>query len=154
MRFSTMLPTISRRASRAPMPLLVAGGLLVAGLAGCDTGPRPPAGAFQDPVLASNYPNVTVDPGLQKFLVVDYSLIVAQPATEQRPLFVQVPARSQADNEFAIQYNFEFYGSDNRKLGETGYKTAVIPSRRQIMLSGNAITEKAAAWRLDVRSAR
>ena len=124
---------------------------LALALGGCNSA-RPPSSAHQDPVQP--YPNVTVDPSLEKYLAVDYGLIVAQPPTPDRPMFVQVPVRSQADNQFAIQYNFEFFGADNRRLGETGWKFDVLPARRQRMLTGNPITDKAVAWRLDIRSAR
>lgn len=136
------------------IPAVVVLGVALAAITGCDSGPRPPAGIGQDPVTAAVYPNITVDGELQRFIKVDYDRIVYQAPTGERPIFVQVPARSQADNEFAIQYNFEFFSADGLKVGETGYKTAVFPSRRQQLLTGNAITSRATAWRLDVRSAR
>lgn len=122
--------------------------------AGCDTGPRPPAGALQDPVLVGQYPNITLDGSLQKFLVVEYNAIVVQPPGPDRTLFLQVPLRNQADNEVAVQYEFVFFAQDGREVGRTNYMTAVLPSRRQVMLSGNAIVREAIAWRLDIRSAR
>lgn len=118
----------------------------------CQSGVRPPYSASQDDALP--YPNITVDPGLQRFLVVDYPAIVEQPATVGRPLTIQVPLRSQADNEFDVQYNFEFFAADMTRVGETGWKRETLPSRRQKMLSGNAITPRATSWRLDVRLAR
>ncbi|MBY0310550.1 MAG: hypothetical protein K2W85_00620 [Phycisphaerales bacterium] len=124
------------------------------GFAGCDSGPRGPAGARPDPIVSAAYPNITVDGSLAKFIAVDYDAIVFQAPTTDRPLFVQVPARSQADNEYSVQYNFEFFSADRVKVGETGYKTITIPSRRQVQLTGNAITSKATLWRLDIRSAR
>lgn len=123
-------------------------------MSACDSGPRAPAGARPDPVTAGAYPNITVDGSLAKFIAVDYDSIVYQATTAERPMFVQVPARSQADNEYSIQYNFEFYSADKVKVGETGYKTITIPSRRQVQLTGNAITSRATLWRLDIRSAR
>lgn len=123
-------------------------------LAGCDTGPRPPAGVGQEPVGVDQMPIATIDPALQKFLVIDYGRVVFSAPTAERGLFVQVPARSQADNEFAAQYNFEFFGADGVKVGETGFKTVVFPSRRSQLLSGQATTSNAVAWRLDIRSAR
>ncbi len=132
--------------------LALAGATIVC--AGCDSGPRGPAGARPDPIVAAAYPNITVDGSLAKFIAVDYDSIVFQAPTADRPLFVQVPARSQADNEYTVQYNFEFFSADRVKVGETGYKTMTIPSRRQVQLTGNAITSKAVMWRLDIRSAR
>lgn len=134
---------------------LLAAGLIAAGAApGCDTGPRPPAGVVQDPIVQAQYPNITIDGALQRFLAVDYTQIVYRKPTETTPVFVQVPARSQADNEFAVQYNFEFFDESGRKVGQTGYKLETIPSRRQVFMTGNAITQEAVAWRLDIRSAR
>ena len=123
-------------------------------LAACDTGPRPTAGVLQDPVVAANQPNITIDAALQRFLVADYGLIVFKPASADSTLFVQVPVRSQSDTQFAIQYNFTFFAQDGRQVGETGYRLGVLDSRRQIMLSGNAIVREAVAYRLDIRSAR
>ncbi len=128
--------------------------LLLIGPAACDTGPRPTAGVLQDPVAAGQQPDVTIDPALQKFLVADYGRIVFQPATADSTLFVQVPVRSQSDTQFAIQYNFTFFAQDGRRVGETGYRLAVVDARRQIMLSGNAVVREAVAYRLDIRSAR
>lgn len=125
-------------------------GIGVAG-SGCDTGARPAAGVGQDPVA---YPNITTDGALQKFLKVDYTMIVFTPPAADRPLFVQVPVRNQADNEVALQYNFTFFAADGRQVGESGYRLAVLNGRRQEMLSANAITREATAWRLDIRSAR
>ncbi|MBA4028370.1 MAG: hypothetical protein C0475_04440 [Planctomyces sp.] len=134
---------------------LLAAGLLAAGAApACDSGPRPPAGVVQDPIVQPQYPNITIDGALQRFLAVDYTQIVYRKPTETTPVFVQVPARSQADNEFAVQYNFEFFDETGRKVGQTGYKLETLPSRRQVFMTGNAITQAAVAWRLDIRSAR
>lgn len=122
-----------------------------AGLTGCDTGPRPAAGIGQD---QAPYPNVTVDPELQKFLKVDYSLINTRGPAPDMPLSVQVPVRNQADNQVALQYNFMFFAADGRQLSETGYRLMVLDSRRQGFAAGNAISRDAVAWRLDVRLAR
>jgi uncharacterized protein YcfL len=123
-------------------------------LSGCDTGPRPPAGVGQDPVLVAQYPNITIDGPLQKFVVCDYNLIVTQAPAADRTMFVQVPLRNQADNEIALQYNFTWYAADGRQVGQTNWMTLTLPSRRQGMATGNAIVREAVAWRLDVRSAR
>lgn len=123
-------------------------------LSACDTGPRPTPGVLQEPVPSANQPNITIDGSLQKFLVADYGLIVFKPASADSTLFVQVPVRSQADNQFSIQYNFTFFAADGRQVGETGHRLAVLDSRRQIMLSSNAIVREAVAYRLDIRSAR
>lgn len=128
--------------------------LLLLGLAACDTGPRPTAGVLQDPVLAANQPDITIDAALQRFLVADYGRIVFKPASADSTLLVQVPVRSQSDTQFSIQYNFTFFAQDGRQVGETGYRLGVLDARRQIMLSGNAIVREAVAYRLDIRSAR
>lgn len=122
-------------------------------MSACDSGPRPPAGVGQDPV-AGAYPRITIDGGLARFLVADYPAVVTRPATEDKPLWVQVPVRSQADNEFIIQYNFTWLDAQGVKVGESGWRTENMPSRRQMMLSANAMTKQAVEWRLDVRSAR
>ncbi|MGD9691139.1 MAG: DUF1425 domain-containing protein [Phycisphaerales bacterium] len=141
----------------SPLIRSIAAGCLLlgtlGGLAGCNTGTRPPAGVGGDPV-GPNYPRVTIDGPLQQYLVIDYPAVVARPPTESQPLAIQVPARSQADNEFSIQYNFTWFDANGIQVGESGWRTSVLPSRRQMMLSGNALSRNAVNWRLDIRSAR
>lgn len=144
------MPTLPH-ALRTPAVLAAAG--LVALAVGC-SGPRPPAGAVADPVMQTAYPAITVDGSIQNFVAVDYTKIIADQATEDRPLSVQVPLRSQADNEMTVQYQFTWFDGQGRQVGETGWRTATLPSRRQMQLQGNAITRSASQWRLDVRSAR
>lgn len=120
---------------------------------GCNTGPRPPAAVGNDPI-SGNYPKITIDGGLRQYFVAEYASIVVRQPSADRPLSVQVPGRSQADNEFIIQYNFTWFDAEGGKVGESGWRTENVPSRRQVMLSANAMMRSAVDWRLDVRSAR
>lgn len=142
---------MTRSTARVLLLLLIGLGL---GPAACDTGPRPPAGVGLDPVRASQYPAITIDGPLQKFVVADYDKLYANPPGPDRTLFIQVPLRNQADNDVALQYNVTWFATDGKVLGETGFQTVELPSRRQIVVSANATSREATGWRMDVRSAR
>ncbi len=121
--------------------------------AGC-SGPRPPAGAMPDPVTQNIYPAITVDGALQNFVAVDYPRIIADQPMADSPLNVRVPLRSQSDTDMTVQTQFTWYDAQGRQVGESGWRTVTLPSRRQVQLGAHAIVKEATQWRLDVRAAR
>lgn len=118
-------------------------------------GPRPPAGAQPDVVAQGGaYPKITLDGSLAQYMVIDYTRIIVDAPGGTQALAVQTPARSQADNDMTIQYNYTWFDTAGHTVGETGWRTVTLPSRRQMMLSGTSTTAAAVDWRMDIRSAR
>ena len=121
-------------------------------ITGCEAPPRTPSSPGQDPVRA--YPAAVIEPALQKFVVIDYTRIIFDAASTEKPMAVTVPARSTADNPFFIQYEFRWFDQQGREQGTSGWKFETMEPGQERMLSANALDSRATAWRLEIRSAR
>lgn len=131
--------------------VLACSGLSLAAIAGgCDT-TKAPYAAVPDPVTKETYPAVTLDGSLQETTAVDYSAIVFDPATPDRPMSVSVPMRSRADYDQVIVYKFRWFDAQGRQINETEWRREVLPARRNALLKANALNSTATAWRMDVQ---
>ena len=128
--------------------------LVVTILGACQPTPKAPPGGAQDPVSADRYPGVAVETPLQQFLVIDYNSTVVDRATPDKPMFVQIPARSSASTAMLVQYQYTWFDPGRRELGRTGWRMTSVDPGLQVMLGANAIDPAATQWRLEVRSAR
>lgn len=154
---TTAKGTRNIRATRTTLTLaaLLAGAALVGG---CQSDPaKAPLGSRQDALPTQDYPKVNiVDDNfqLQNYLVVDKSAIVAVLPGDGKPLSVSVPVRSTADNRMRLQYQFYWRDSNGVTIGQSGWRRYEVEPRVQFQAKGNAITQDATDWRLEIRSAR
>jgi uncharacterized protein YcfL len=147
---SLYTPAVLRRSAFVVCTGLLA---LLPALGGCDT-TRPPAAGLPDPVAGNLYPKITLDGNLQQFMAIDYTRVVVTQPTADTAIAVQVPARSQADNDMNIQFQYTWLDAAGRQVGLSGWRTVTLPNRRQQMLAANALTREAVDWQLDIRVAR
>lgn len=129
-------------------------GVAGAVLSACTTNNNTPPGAMQDPVLAQQYPFIVIERPLQSFAVVDYTAIVVDRSDGQHPMSVEVPVRSTAYEQMAIQSRFVWFDADGRLLHEDGWVFGVLEPGTQKVIKGNATSLEAAQYRFEVRSAR
>jgi len=113
-----------------------------------------PAGARQDPVAASEYPNVQVEKELERWVVVDYSRIVYDPATNVTPAAVTVPIRSVARKLMKTQYRVLWFDEAGRQIGESEWKYVELAPAAETQFSANSISNRAVDWRMEIRVAR
>lgn len=128
--------------------------LPVLGLAACKTKPVGPSPARGDTTPAGQYPAVSVEPKLSDFLVVQYDGIDKDGPTNEQPLTVQVPVRSEAREQFLIQYRFTWYDEEDFKVGATGWKMLAMEPGMRRDLKANATGMEATQWSLEIRSSR
>jgi len=128
--------------------------LLAGALAGCK-GPdtvKAPGTPRPDP-LAGAQPKQIALSGLEEVLVSGEPIV--EPSTAERPMRVNVPVRSVADERLAVQYQFIFHDERGRPLDTNfGWKYRVLEPRLATSLEGQALNRNAADWRLVIRSAR
>lgn len=134
--------------------IIVSAAALAAALGGCTTNNNVPPGANQDPVLAHQYPFIVIERPLQDFAVVDYTAIVVDRSDGQRPMSVEVPLRSTAYEQMAVQWRYIWFDADGRQLKEDGWVFGVLEPGTQKIIKGNATSLDAAQYRFEVRSAR
>jgi uncharacterized protein YcfL len=119
----------------------------------CDKVKAPPM-AMQDPLPSPEYPQVVLEVGIEKALVVDYGQIAESAATASSPLTVATPVRSKTDLEMRIQYEYVWYDDRKVEIGRSGPRFQILEPRRQVQLQANALTARATGWRLEIRAAR
>ena len=127
---------------------------VILGASGCETNNNVPPGAMQDPVLAQQYPYIVIERPLQKFAVVDYTAILVDRADGEHPMSVEVPLRSTAYQQMAIQHRFQWFDESGRLLDNEGWVFGTLEPGTQVILKSNATSLDAAQYRLEVRSAR
>lgn len=137
---------------RASLTALAGLSLLTATLTGCDTVKAPP-GARADTVPQGNYPQITVELGLQPFVGVNQPVVTRT----NDVLKVSTPVRLLSDpGQFSrIQYRYIFLDGNGQPLRtQTEWRFARLEPRIQQFLDGNALDNTAADFRLEIRSAR
>lgn len=146
----------ARHALNGPMRTVATIALALAAAAGGCANRRevaPPMGR-PDSVTHASYPNVVVEPGLNRFVRVDYQDISVREGSATTPMQVVTPIRSVAKRQMAIQYRYLWFDADTRQIGETGWRFAALEPGTQIMAQANSVSGEADSWRLEVRSAR
>ncbi len=132
---------------------------MVLGLAGlsamlvaCRGEPIYAPAARVDPTIHQGYPAVTVEPALQKFVV------VAEPVVQGEDVkTVTVPVRliNKHNYPINIQYKFTFTDKDGAPLRtQPGWKYIVLEPGMRRDLTGTALDNTAENWQLEIRSAR
>ncbi len=115
--------------------------------------PAPNAG-LSDPVPPPyNDPDITViDNDLHQWLAFQPAVVVRM---ESQPLSVEVPLRSIADDQYIIQYRFSFFEANGSLLEPVMlWERAVLEPKAMSVLKANALDQRAAIWKLQVRWAR
>lgn len=120
-------------------------------LGACKSAPIP---APQDPIPGGQYPAVTLHPGLQEGLVVDYERIIYDAPMETNPASVEVPVRSTAKKPLYTQYMVLWYDDEGRFVRESGWRRQTFPVGIERVLKANAIDDRAEKWRMEIRPAR
>lgn len=125
----------------------------VVALGGCAN--NAPLAAQPDNVPHGSYPRISVEAPLNQFVGVDYSGIIVDQPTSDRPLAVTVPVRSlSTERRMNVQYQFTWLDQDGRQLGAGGWRYIVMEPRSQDRFAGNAMDNRAVDYRLEIRSAR
>jgi hypothetical protein len=119
-----------------------------AGLAGCDTTAAPFPGRA-DPVQP--YPRVSVAGPLYELVAFTEPTVTAGAGSS--PMRVSTPCRSTQDGITRVQYQYEWFDAEGRPLDASGWKYVVIPARSEVFMESNALSSRAADWRLTVRPA-
>jgi len=150
---NTSLPSwrCSWRSTRCA--LLAAGRVIVClsmlGLGACDTVKAPATPAW-DPLPAHAYPQIVLHDKLDRLLVKEQPIV--HPATEIRPMRVQVPIRSVLGSTLRLRFRFVFYGPDREVLSENPvWRAMVIPPRVRRYVSAQAIQLRATDWELEIK---
>jgi len=131
---------------------LLAATLAAASLPGCDTSFRP-ATPNPDKVAQTDYPNVTLSPDLQGWLVANPSTV-----TREGVLKVSTPVRliSAQSGQFSrVQYRYIFLDKNGVPLrAQPDWKYIKLEPRQQVFLTSNALDAAAQDWRLEIRTNR
>ncbi len=125
-------------------------GLAAFTLAGCDT-TKAPAGAGGDPVAQENYPKVVLDEPLRGWVTINSPVV-----TRGDVLKVSTPVRLMSDIGQAsrVQYRYIWLNESGAPLrSQPEWRYTVLEPRIQQFLTGNSL-DRAADWRLEIRSAR
>lgn len=126
--------------------------LLGAIVSACESPSKPPRAGRSDPLMTENYPRIVAEQGLDKYLYFSAPTTIR---TAGQPLSVSVPVRLGRDDEFNVQYRFEFFDAAGQPLQtEPQWKYERLPARTQVFLEGAALDNTAQSWRLIVRPAR
>jgi len=145
----------TRIAGCRPAPTRFLAAMLLASLAmgsGCksDDGVAAPGTPARDPLPYALYPNVVVHDGLEKDLVAEEPIV--EPAAQYTPLSVRVPLRSVADETLRLKYRLVFYDERQKQLTMNPvWQPISFPPRTRRFVGGNAISEKATSWELELR---
>ena len=136
-----------------PLHAALAATLLAAGSRpGCDTAFRP-ATPNPDKVAQTDYPNVTLSPDLQGWVVVNPSTV-----TRDGVMKVSTPVRlvSSESGQFSrVQYRYIFLDKDGAPLrAQPDWKYIKLEPRQQVFLTSNALDAAAKDWRLEIRTNR
>lgn len=129
--------------------VFLAGGAWMLG--GCAADTSPP-GAMGDPTDTQAYPNVTVEPALQRWIV------VRSPVVERGEIMkVTVPVRLQSatSKPIYVQYKFVFLDEAGVPLRvQSDWQFQQLEPRMERFLRGNALDSNADNWQVEIRSAR
>ncbi len=123
-------------------------------LGACQSKPVGVSPGAGDPVAAGDYPHVSVEPALSKFIAVSYDAIVATPPTGSTPLTVQVPIRSTAGNQYLIQHRFTWYDGNGLQTGQTAWTMLAMEPAMRRTIRANANDAMSERWLLEIRSSR
>ncbi len=130
------------------VPMMAVAGMLT--VAGCQS-TDPPA-ARTEHISAAAYPPVTATGGLERVLAHDRAVIER---SEAGAMTVSVPVRILRDKEIPVEYRFLFLDDRGRPLRPEGdWQYKVLPARTQQFLTGTALDQDVADWRLEIRPAR
>ncbi len=124
-------------------------GLMVV-LAGC--GSTAPPAANIDPYSGQAYPNITVEPKLQPWIVFRPAVVEKSEAMR-----VTVPIRlaTTTQNPIAVQYKFTFKDGNGVPLRvQSDWKYLQLEPNMLRDLQGSALDSNAADWYLEIRSGR
>lgn len=129
--------------------LALTAGMLVA----CQNDKAPPA-VEGDTVTRFDYPNITAEGGLARYL--RYGEPVVVPSDDVRPMRVTVPVRSVWDKyALNVQYRFEFFNDRGQPLKTNqSWRYTQLQPRIQAQFDGAALEGSAREWRLIIRPAR
>lgn len=121
-------------------------------LAACDTTKAPGEGRA-DPILRENYPRIVALQDLDRYLA--FSPADVQDAGGTKPLSISVPVRVKSDEDFHVQYRYEFFDKSGRPIRpEMEWRYLKMPARAQVFMEGAALDTHATDWRLVVRPSR
>jgi hypothetical protein len=126
-------------------------GLALAGCSPPDTSPGAGRGdAYPAPM---NDPQISVlDPELREWIVFQTANITRE---DERPLYVQVPARNLTERQYLIEYRYLFFDENDKQLTPTmGWKFASLDPKQVVRLDGSALSNEARDYRLEVRWSR
>lgn len=141
---------------RCAVTLSVGSLLMIVGVAGCNDPVKAPFTPGADQLPRNQYPKVTVEPALSRWLVISEPIVA--PAPNGGPITVNVPLRltSTTPDQFArIQYRYIFLDASGVPLRtQSDWKYMRLEPRNQVFLQGNAIDTTAADWRLEIQSGR
>jgi uncharacterized protein YcfL len=119
---------------------------------GCAHDPNQPApGLRPDPLTGRQMQNVAIE-GIGRFLVAGEPYV--EPVNQSQPMRVMVPLRSITDRPLNVQYQFIFMDERGKELrSNQGWVFAHFEPYSQHQVTGVALEDKAAQWRLMVRPA-
>ncbi|MEL7472538.1 MAG: hypothetical protein AAGK04_04410 [Planctomycetota bacterium] len=143
---------------KANVAIVLGAGLLV--LSACEAPPPPAAPtARADALPPENYPRITVEPGLNDWILVVYDGILQRGGPDadgfvREPMFVQTPIRSAANEQITIQHRYLWFDDRGELLHDGGWRFTPVELGVQTLLSGNALDFETTGWRLEIRSAR
>jgi uncharacterized protein YcfL len=119
--------------------------------AGCSSSTEPfTPGA--DPVSQTNYPRVTTTGDLARWLLVDKPVI-----TNEGVMKVTTPVRlnSSTGQWSKVQYRYIFLDKNGVPLrAQPDWQQVTLEPRQAVFMSGNAMDDNAADWRLEIRPNR
>ena len=138
--------------SRQLIGSVLAAVLVAVMVSACESPSKPPRGVPSDPLAAEDYPRITAEGDLAKYLRHSTPTTIRMAG---QPLRVSVPVRLVNKDEFNVQYRFEFFDAAAQPLQtEPQWKYERLPARTQVFLEGAAMDNTAQSWRLIVRPAR
>ncbi len=133
---------------------LVAAGVLVAGVAGCQPTKVSPDAAIQDPLPVEQYPAVAVHPALAGAIVSDFARIQWTPGTPGQVASLEVPVRSIAQNPVWVQYRALWFDGDEMQIGSSEWQRVFLEPQFEQRFSANSGSDEVKYWRLEIRPAR
>jgi uncharacterized protein YcfL len=131
---------------------IIMASITVACLGGCSTAPQ---SAPSDPIPSKAYPQNVVLNGLENGLVVSNHPVVEPGDGESRPLKVQQPVRNVTDKVMFVQYQFQFYDRNGKRLSsDEPFVFKELAPKVEERVEGVALDPAATEWRLVMRSAQ
>ncbi|MCE9591119.1 MAG: DUF1425 domain-containing protein [Planctomycetes bacterium] len=135
---------------RLCITLALLSSLFVFAAAGCD---MPPGAGRADPILRENYPRIVALEDLDHILA--FSPADVRGGDGSVPLSVSVPARVKSNDDYEVQYRFEFFDKGGRPIRPNmEWRYLKMPARAQVFMEGAAVDTNAADWRLLVRPSK